>query len=89
LVPVGAGLGRSSPVGADADAGTGSPRCRPVPTGAGAADRPQETLYNIQLIFIMKLSFHKEILNENNFYQRFLTKFCLLNFNCLISQKPL
>jgi hypothetical protein len=52
--PVGAGLGRSVPVGA----GTGSPRYRPVPTGASAADRPQETLYLKQeffALFIFKL----------------------------------
>jgi hypothetical protein len=36
--PVGAGL---FPV----CAGTGSPQCRPAPSVAGAADRPQETLF--------------------------------------------
>ena len=56
-MPVGAGRCRSGPVGAGAGAGTGSPRsrplptgtdrCRPVPTGAGAADRPQESLYEL------------------------------------------
>ena len=43
LVPVQSGQGRSVPVG-DA-AGAGTDRFRPVPTGAGVADRPQETLY--------------------------------------------
>jgi hypothetical protein len=50
-VPVGdgAGWGQSVPVGAGRcryGAVYGSPRRRPVPTGAAAADRPQETLYN-------------------------------------------
>ena len=45
-MPVGAGRGRSGPVGAGA--GAGRPRCRPVPTGAGAAERPQETLYALK-----------------------------------------
>ena len=47
------------PVGA----GAGAARCRPVPTGAGAAERPQETLYFkieksifIPVIFTVKLS---------------------------------
>ena len=42
--PVQSGQGRSVPVPVGAGAGTGSPRRRLVPTGAGAADRPQETL---------------------------------------------
>jgi hypothetical protein len=54
LVPVGAGWCRSVPVGA------GRCRCRcrysPVPPGAGAADRPQETLY-------IKINDTQQILN--------------------------
>jgi hypothetical protein len=56
-VPVGAGLGRSVPVGASAGAGAGSPS---VPTGAGAADRPQETLYMNFIQFLFK-DFRKNI----------------------------
>ena len=55
------GQGRSVPVGADAGAGTGSPRCRPVVPGAGAADRPQETLYiDLHEKFILQIDLNNQ-----------------------------
>jgi hypothetical protein len=55
LVPVQSGQGWS--VSGGAGASTGSPRCRPVPTGAGAADRPLEMLSFINLIYKTKFLF--------------------------------
>ena len=51
-VPVWAGLGRLVPVPVPVPLVAGAVRCRPVPTGAGAADRPQETLYILSINLI-------------------------------------
>jgi hypothetical protein len=51
-VPVQSGQGLSGSVGSvGAVASTGSP---PVPTGVGAADRPQETLYVKNRVSVQK-----------------------------------
>ena len=53
-MPVGAGAASASSAGAD--------RCRPVPIGAGAADRPQETLYQLNLPSVLFCIFIKLML---------------------------
>ncbi len=84
-VGAGAGLGRSVPVGAGwcwlvpvpvpVPVLPGAARFRPVPTGAGAADGPQETLYLLISRFLQFETRFQNLETANSI--RVKTNYCL------------